>query len=170
MSKEKSEEEGLEIGRILGASARWSSKEIIAELRALSKRKKKKSYEIIAEALELYKFVEDMGSIDPKALAAAMFLIERHLELTIKLLASASSIFTSELVQSMMQAYNKIEEARSQMFQSQSQQQSIQQSILDIRTMILPLVTQILSNLVSSLTPGLRPQTITSIPQVKIIE
>jgi hypothetical protein len=166
MSKEKtSEEEGLEIGRVLGAAARWGSKELIAELRSLSKKKKKKSYEIIAEALELYRFVEEMGNVDPRALAAAMFLIERHLELAIKLLASASSIFTSELVQSMLQAYNKIDEIRGQAPQPQPQTQP------DIKAMVLPLITQILTNLLASLSPQqVFPQQTSQKVKVKIIE
>jgi len=169
MSREKtSEEEGLEIGRVLGAAARWGSKELIAELRSLSK-KKKKSYEIIAEALELYRFVEEMGNVDPRALAAAMFLIERHLELAIKLLASASSIFTSELVQSMLQAYNKIDEIRGQAPQPQPQPQPQP----DIKATVLPLITQMLSQILTNLLASLTPQQVSpqQTPQkVKIIE
>jgi hypothetical protein len=170
MSKEKtSEEEGLEIGRVLGAAARWGPKELIAELRSLSKKKKKKSYEIIAEALELYRFVEEMGNVDPRALAAAMFLIERHLELAIKLLASASSIFTSELVQSMLQAYNKIDEIRGQVPQPQPQLQPQP----DIKATVLPLITQMLIQILTNLLASLTPQQVSpqQTPQkVKIIE
>jgi len=70
------------------------SQQIITELKALARKKKKKTYEIIAEAIELYKMLDEIEHIDPKQLVIATMFLERQLELAIKLIASASSLFT----------------------------------------------------------------------------
>jgi len=163
------DEEGLSVGRVLGAASRWGSQQIITELKALAKKKKKKTYEIIAEAIELYKMLDEIEHIDPKQLVIATMFLERQLELAIKLIASASSLFTSELVQSIMQTYQQIDAARQQSQPSQQQIQSTQ--ISDIRSIILPYVMTLLQQILASLTGSRLVQQIQQpLPQVKVIE
>ncbi|GAY26540.1 hypothetical protein ATG_17440 [Desulfurococcaceae archaeon AG1] len=166
MEKKEIDEEGLSVGRILGATARWGSQQIIAELRSLAKRKKKKTYEILAEAIELYKMLDEIEHVDPKHLVIATMFLERQLELAIKLVASASSLFTSELVQSIMQTYQQLDSARQQI---QIQQQTQSTPIPDIKSMVLPYVMNILQQILASIT-SVRPPTQQGMPQVKVIE
>ncbi len=162
------DEEGLSVGRVLGAASRWGSQQIITELKALARKKKKKTYEIIAEAIELYKMLDEIEHIDPKQLVIATMFLERQLELAIKLIASASSLFTSELVQSIMQTYQQIDAARQQ---PQPSQQQIQSTLPDIRSMILPHVMALLQQILASLTGSRLVQQIQQpLPQVKVIE
>ncbi|GAY26109.1 hypothetical protein ATG_13120 [Desulfurococcaceae archaeon AG1] len=92
-------EEDLEVGRLIGGAARRSP-EVAARLKELRKLTKKKSSDILAEALDVYEMYMLMRDIDPKSFAAALSFFNYMLKTSVGLVAQLIPILSSEFINS----------------------------------------------------------------------
>lgn len=165
-------EEDLEVGRQLGGLAKAGFD--VKRLKEIARRRRKKVSEILAEAIDLYEMVYLMENVDPKCLASGLQLAEHLMLYSTRILSETSKIYSSEMVQHVLQSYAV---AMSQ--SSQQQQQSQTQALNPLGNMIMSLMTSLLNILTPLLSTVSRlgmPQTtqmLASHPEkldVKVVE
>ncbi|MEM2158378.1 MAG: hypothetical protein QXO72_05135 [Sulfolobales archaeon] len=164
-------EEDMEVGRQLGGLARAGFN--VKKVKEIAKRRNKKVSEVLIEALELYDIVDTFEDVDPRCLAVGLKLAEHLMMYTTRLLVESSKVYSTEMVQHVVQSYAA---ALNQYAQQQSMQQAQAASAVQnpMAALMAPLMTQLMSmitNLITSLTSQMPKSTqISTAPKIKILE
>lgn len=140
-------EEDLEVGRQLGGLAKAGFD--VRRLKEIARKRRKKVSEVLAEAISLYEMVYLMENVDPKCLAAGLQIAEHLMLYSTRILSEASKIYSSEMVQHVLQSYAA---AVSQSHQPPPQTQT-QQAEAPTLNPLTSLVMTLTTSLMNALTP-----------------
>lgn len=140
-------EEDLEVGRQLGGLAKAGFD--VRRLKEIARKRRKKVSEVLAEAISLYEMVYLMENVDPKCLAAGLQIAEHLMLYSTRILSEASKIYSSEMVQHVLQSYAA---AVSQSHQPPPQQQT-QQSEAPALNPLATVITTLATSLMNAITP-----------------
>lgn len=145
--------EDLEAGRQLGglAKAGFDTK----RLREIARKRRKKVSEVLAEALSLYEMVYLMEDVDPRCLAAGLQLAEHLMLYATRILSETSKIYSSDMVQHVLQSYASALAQTGQ--HAQGPTEKPQAPTADMATSLAPAISSLVSALTSALLNVLAP-------------